>query len=235
MKKLVCVLSLLMFGCNSCYVEPPATGPKQAPSHDVVAMDAVPAPAPTTPASAVPPPPAPPPKAVARHVLIIGDSEACAVAPVAREVARAWADKHGQPVDDVAVECKGGTVIQYWGPGGHARSALQAHPKTDTLVVFLGTNHYWQKPLNGDPKLILDLVADRGLQCVWVGNVAVKGRKWPVNGDLRQAVTPTCNYFNAEEEPIQLWDGVHPDRANARIWLADVWEAIPLKYEDTHD
>lgn len=157
------------------------------------------------------------------------------MAPVAKEVAKAWADKHGQAADDVAVDCKGGTVIQYWAQGLHAQLALQAHPKADTLVVFLGTNHYWQNPLVGNPQPILDRVVARGLQCVWVGNVAVKGKKWAVNSQLRQAVTPTCSYFNAEEEPMQLWDGVHPDRVNARRWLADVWEAIPLKYEDTHD
>lgn len=231
--KLIACLLVLLSGCNTCYIQPTETTPP-ASSHDVVAMDAVPAPAPTVP-PVVDAAPAPPPKTVARHVLIIGDSEACAVAPVAKEVAKAWADAHGQPVDDVAVECKGGTVISYWAQGLHAQLALNAHPKTDTLLVFLGTNHYWQKTLVGDPKPILDLVTGRNLQCVWVGNVAFRGKKWPVNEQIRAAVTPTCSYFNAEEEPIQLWDGAHPDRANARKWLTDVWETIPLKYEETHD
>lgn len=237
MNKIACLITALaVASCNNCYVEPPTSPVKTVASHDVVSMDANPAPAPTPFAGdAAPPPPAPPPKTVARHVLIIGDSEACAVSPVAKEVAKAWADKHQQPLDDVVVDCKGGTVIQYWAQGLHAQLALNAHPKTDTLIVFLGTNHYWQKPLIGNPQPILDLVTGRHLQCTWVGNVAVKGKKWPVNADLRAAVTPTCNYFNAEEEPITLWDGVHPDRANARRWLSDVWEALPLKYEETHD
>ena len=175
-----------------------------------------------------------PPKAIARHVLIIGDSVACAVSPVAKEVAQEWAQKTGQPTDDVTVDCKGGTTIQYWGPGLHAHFSLQARPLTDTLLVFLGTNHYWQKTVP-NPQLILDLVTNRNLTCVWVGNVAVKGKHWPINGLLRDAVTPTCIYFDSEAEPIQLCDGFHPDSANAKKWLTDVWAAIPLKYEETHD
>ena len=220
------ILALFLTGCVRC---PTATS-ERAPApqivdsvtpHDVVKMDEVDAPPPTITL---------PKKVAARNVLIIGDSEACAVAPVAKEVAREWAEKKGYPIDNVAVECKGGTVIQYWAAGQHAKLALGTHPKTDTLLVFLGTNHYWQKTLVGDPTQILDLVKANKLQCTWVGNVAVKGKKWAVNDQVKQAVTPTCNYFDSEEEQIKLHDGVHPDRANAKKWLSDVWETIPLKY-----
>ena len=230
--KLISIALLALVSCQGCRNPPP----EPQSTHDVVTMDAIPVAPPVAAVPTTPEPIHPPaPKTVARHVLIIGDSEACAVSPVAKEVAQEYAKRTSYPLDDVAVDCKGGTVVSYWAQGLHAQLALNAHPKTDTLIVFLGTNHYWQKPLNADPKPILDLVTGRGLQCVWVGNVAFKGKKWPINSQMRDLVTPTCNYFNAEEEPIQLWDGAHPDRANAKVWLTHVWDTIPLKYEDTHD
>lgn len=228
MRVLVSCLLSLVIGCNACR----APAPVAARAHDVVPMDAVPAPPLPTVASAdatAEPPPSPPPRRSPRNVLIVGDSEACAVGTVAKEVA-----KEQSPPDSVSVECKGGTVIQYWAGGMHFQYALAAHPKADTVLVFLGTNHYWQKSVPS-PKVILDQVAARGLTCVWVGNVAVKGRTWPINGMLRDAVTPTCGYFDAEKVQMQLWDGYHPDRANARLWLREVWAAIPPKYEEIHD
>lgn len=232
-KKLVYLLSLVV-GCNSRHA--PTHGPSATPTHDVVTMGAVQTPTPLSQSTATEDVmPELSKVRMSRNVLIIGDSEACAVSPVAKEVAREYAVRTNSPVDDVIVECKGGTVVSYWAQGMHAQYVLNAHPKIDTLLVFLGTNHYRQKPLNADPKPILDLVTSRGLQCVWVGNVAIKGRKWPINAEMRALVTPTCSYFNAEEEPIQLCDGTHPDRANAKVLLGHVWETIPIKYEDTHD
>src|SRR5689334_15347667 len=129
MKRIVCALALFFAGCNSCYVAPPVPAPVS--SHDVVPMDAIPVPAPTV-AATVEPPPAPPPKIAARRILIIGDSEACAIAP---QVAKAKL-----PTDTVDVECKGGTVVQYWGAQGHFKAALAKHPKPDVVLIFLGTN-----------------------------------------------------------------------------------------------
>lgn len=166
--------------------------------------------------------------------MIIGDSEACAVGLVADQVAQEWARKRGQPKDDVAVECKGGTTIPYWN-NLHAYFALQAHPNADVVLVFLGTNHFWQKQLPS-PQPILDLILKRGASCVWVGNVAVGGKAWPIiNQALEAAVTPQCKYFNSEQEPIKLWDGYHPHADDAKRWLSDVWDVIPPKYEELHD
>lgn len=227
MKKLIAALVLSLVGCHGC--QRTTSGPAPAVSHDVVAMDSLPTPPPGT---AVVPNQVPPtveaaaPVPAPRRILIIGDSEACAVAPQVK--------KAKLPTDTVDVECKGGTVVQYWGAQGHFKAALAKHPKPDVVVIFLGTNHYWQKET---PPVapVLDLVRENGLKCVWVGNTAVKGKKWAINGLIREAVTPTCDYFDTEEADIPLWDGVHPDPTAALKWLQAVWPTIPLKYEDTHD
>lgn len=162
-------------------------------------------------------------KPASRKILIIGDSEACAVQ---------WQVKNAKlPTDDVSVECKGGTVVQYWGAGGNMKRALDKHPGTDVVVIFLGTNHYGQT-VTPPVAPILDLVKSRGLKCVWVGNTAVNGRKWKINDLLRSAVTPTCSYFDTEAAAIPLPDGVHPDGTGALKWLRLVWPTIPMKYEE---
>lgn len=227
MKKLVCLFSLVV-GCNSYHA--PSRGPSAMPTHDVVAMDAVQAPSPAPQPTATEEVVSKPPKVrLPRNVLIVGDSEACAVGVVAKEVAAEQV-----PPDRVSVDCKGGTVIQYWTGGMHFQRALTAHPKADTVLVFLGTNHYWQRELPS-LKVILDQIAARGLTCVWAGNVAVNGKTWPINDMLRAAVTPTCDYFDSEKVPMQLWDGVHPDKDSARLWLRRVWAAVPPKYEEPHE
>jgi len=168
--------------------------------------------------------PALPPRKIAkRRILIIGDSEACAVAPVVK-LAKL-------PTDAVDVDCKGGTVVQYWGVGGNFRAALSRHPKPDVVLIFLGTNHYWQEKVPAvDP--VLNIIKDRGFQCVWVGNTAVHGKSWEINGLIRAAVSPTCDYFDTEAANIPLYDGVHPNAEAALLWLQKVWPTIPLKYEE---
>ena len=161
-----------------------------------------------------------------RKILIIGDSEACAVQ---------WQVKNVKlPTDTVDVECKGGTVVQYWGAQGNMQRALARHPGTDTVVIFLGTNHYGQ---TATPPVapILDLIKQRGLKCVWVGNTAVNGKRWKINDLLRSAVTPTCSYFDTEAAAIPLPDGVHPDGTGALRWLRLVWPTIPMKYEESDE
>lgn len=164
-----------------------------------------------------------------RHILIVGDSEACAVAPYAQKVADEVDKENGWPKDKVDVDCKGGTVVQYWGAGGHLKLALQRHPNPDDVLVFLGTNHYWQKAAP-PTATVTDLL--KGTNCVWVGNTAVKGHKWPINQLIRDSVTPQCTYFDTEAADIPLWDGVHPDRTGAVKWLRLVWPTIPPKYEE---
>lgn len=210
MKRIItCTLSFIV-ACNQVTQPVP-------PVPDVVSIDASCVASKLEPTSSSEP--------IPRNVLIVGDSEACAVGFIADKVAN-----ERLPHDNVSVECKGGTTVQYWGSGGHLRQALVRHPASDVVLVFLGTNHYWQKetPPVG---LILDLIRDSNVKCVWVGNTAVKGKKWPINGLLRGAVTPTCSYFDTEAADVQLWDGVHPDRANALRWLRMVWSTIPTKHE----
>ena len=162
-----------------------------------------------------------------RNVLIIGDSEACAVSNYTRHVQ----DAH----DSVYVDCKVSTTVPYWAAQGNFREALSRHPKPDAVLVFLGTNHYWDAKANPDVKPILDIVKAEGIDCVWVGNVAVKGRKWPINNALRASVQPTCSYFDTETAGIPLADGVHPTGDGALKWLRAVWPMIPSHYEERHD
>lgn len=165
-------------------------------------------------------------KIAERRILIVGDSEACAVS---------WQVKRVKlPTDTVDVECKGGTTVPYWGSQGHLKMALDKHLKPDVLLVFLGTNHYGQV-VTPDVKPILDIIKDRELTCMWIGNTAVKGKKWKINKLIRDAVTPTCSYFDTEEANIPLPDGVHPDGIGAVKWLKLIWATLPVKYEESDE
>lgn len=167
------------------------------------------------------------PKVIAkRTILIIGDSEACAVAPEVK--------KAKLPTDTVYVDCKGGTVVQYWGSGGNFKAALSRHPKPDVVLVFLGTNHYWQKT-TPPVETVLKTIRERGFKCVWVGPTAVHNQHWPMNDLIRDAVQPTCDYFDTETASIKLHDGVHPYGAAALDWLQKIWPMIPMKYEEQSD
>lgn len=171
---------------------------------------------------------------VSRRVLIIGDSEACAVRPYVKETIRKVNETAGVPTDSVDVDCKGGTVVQYWGAQGHFREALRRHPKPDTVLVFLGTNHYGQT-VTPPVDQILDIIKENNMSCVWVGNTAVKGKHWRINKLLKAAVQPTCSYFDTEAAEIPLPDGVHPSGAGAIKWLKAIWPLIPPKYEESND
>jgi hypothetical protein len=151
-----------------------------------------------------------------RHALIIGDSEACAVYPYARTMG-----------DQVSVECTKSTRVEWWAEG-RFQQALDKHPDADTVVVFLGTNDYYDTRAP-DVKPILDAVSNRHLACVWAGNTPVHGRKhWPINEMLRAAVVPTCSYFDTEAAGIQLLpDEVHPTPEGAAKWIRKVWSALP--------
>lgn len=172
-------------------------------------------------------------KRVPRHVLVVGDSEACAVNLYIRKTVKEVNETAGEPLDVVDVVCKGGTTVQYWGAQGHFREALRKHPNPDAVVIFLGTNHYWQTtapPVN----TILDQI-QAPASCVWVGNTAVKGKRWKINNILREAVQPTCSYFDTEAAGIELPDGVHPSGAGAIKWLKAIWPMIPPKYEEVNE
>jgi len=166
-----------------------------------------------------------------RHVLIVGDSEACAVSSYInlKKLVATINDEDKAPHDVVDVECKGGTVVQYWGAGGHMKLALQHHPKPDDVIVFLGTNHYWQKAAP-PTSTVTDLLKDT--HCIWVGNTAVHGHNWAINGLIRDSVINQCTYFDTEAANIELADGVHPTPAGAVKWVRLVWKEIPPKYEE---
>lgn len=172
----------------------------------------------------------PPKKHAARKVLIVGDSEACAVSQYIdlRKLVAQINDEDGLPHDHVDVACKGGTVVQYWGAGGNLKIALQKYPHPDAVLVFLGTNHYWQDKAP-PTQTVTDQLKDTN--CIWVGNTAVHGRYWKINHLIYEAVTPQCSYFDTETADIPLADGVHPTPAGATKWIRAVWPMIPPKYE----
>lgn len=220
---------IFVAGCSCSTLTMPS-----APESIEVSADAGPGDAAIDAPEVAAPPPAPKPKrVVGRTVLVVGDSEACAVNLYIQKTVREFNEAAGQPTDSVVVDCKGGTTVQYWGAQGHFREALKKHPKPDAVVIFLGTNHYWQTeapPVN----TILDQI-QAPASCVWVGNTAVKGKRWKINNILREAVQPACSYFDTEAAGIPLPDGVHPSGAGAIKWLKAVWPMIPLKYEEVNE
>jgi hypothetical protein len=176
-----------------------------------------------------------------RRVLVVGDSEACRVGVWIKETVKAINDENREPLDDVHVVCKGGTVIQYWGDGGHLASALQEYPNPDDVLVFLGTNHYWVQQIPQASRVTNQLTLPmiqavtgqlQSTNCIWVGNTAFRGHHWAVNGLIRDAVTPQCSYFDTEAANIPLEDEAHPGHAGAVKWLRLVWKTIPPKYEE---
>lgn len=152
------------------------------------------------------------------RTLIVGDSEAGFVSRRLKEF-----KEKVHPEETFDTDFKGGTVIQYWAAGGNFRAALSRHPKPDTVIIFLGTNNYWQKTMP-DVKPILDEVQSRGIRCIWVGPTEVQGKKWEINQLIKAAVTPTCTYVDTETLNIPLEDGVHPTYAGIFKWLNAIWE-----------
>lgn len=177
------------------------------------------------------PPPPPLQVLVSRHILVVGDSEACAVTMWINlpDLVHKINDENNQPLDKVDARCKGGSVVQYWGAGGHLKQALGEFPKPDTVVVFLGGNHYWQG-FAPPTETVTDLLKDTN--CVWVGNAEIHHKKWPINQLIRDKVTPQCQYFDTEAASIPLADGAHPTPEGATKWIRLVWPLIPLKYEN---
>lgn len=171
-------------------------------------------------------------KLMPRRVLIVGDSEACAVGFIAKNTVQKINDEANQPRDIVSTVCKSSTVTSYWGEQGHLREAILRYPNPDVIIVFLGTNHYWQVSKSPDVSKILKEISDAHAHCVWVGNVAVKGKTWPINKLLHDAVSHQCIYFDTEAADIPLADGIHPNNAGSIKWLRLIWPVVPLKYEE---
>lgn len=157
---------------------------------------------------------------VTSHFVIVGDSEACAAGSVTKEVLRELGRN-----DPVLFSCRSGSTIQWWDK--HIQEVFKTHGKTDVVIVFLGTNHYLQDRLP-DMRRLLNEIKDNSKHCVWVGNFAVQGKKWPINNMLKNTTSHVCDYYDAERAPIKLWDGIHPDVANAKLLVKDILKAKNL-------
>ena len=147
---------------------------------------------------------------LSQNILIVGDSEACAMKFGAITAVR-------QPGEMVFNICKNGTRVAYW-EGEKMRNALSTG-KYDTVIVFLGTNDYGSKP---DPTKIVSQIKATGASCVWVGPTLVRGKKSVTNDHLRTRVSP-CVYLDTQALGVPLVDGIHPTSSGAVKWLTEVW------------
>lgn len=155
-----------------------------------------------------------------KRTLIVGDSEAGCVGRCVFD--KDCMSEFRQPGEKIDVDYKGATTIQFWAEGGNFRAALNRNPRPDTIVIFLGTNNYWNADVP-NVKPILDEIVARNLRCVWVGPTAVHGKQWAINPLLKAAVEPTCTYVDTEALGIPLSDGVHPTLEGSKKWLKEVW------------
>lgn len=149
------------------------------------------------------------------HTLILGDSLACG--------SRAYVKNTKNTNEKVSWACKGSTRVEYWA-GKRIQVALKAHPQTDTVIVFLGTNNYLDKktPPVGP---ILEALTDQSVRCIWVGPTAVKKQKRVINDLLKKAVEKRCIFVSTYDLNIVLPDGIHPGKKGYKIWLKAIWEA----------
>ena len=147
------------------------------------------------------------------NILVIGDSLACGSKWRANEVKK--------DNESLQWDCKVGSPIEFWSKNGAAKRALDAHPKTDSVIIFLGTNNYTNVKLP-DVEPLLKEVRDRNLRCTWVGPTAVRGKKTALNPLLKAAVEKTCKYVDAEDIP--LGDGIHPTMDGWLTLLTKIWK-----------
>lgn len=155
-----------------------------------------------------------PPK---KRTWVVGDSEAGAV--------------HSYlipklPNDQTILTYETSSRIEKWSGGKMAASRPAG--QIDTVIVFLGTNNYYDQQLPS-PKGVLDIVRSTGARCVWVGPPRVHNRPFPLNNDLRKAVENTCTYVDSQSLSIELRDGIHPTDKGAQEWAQRIVEA----YEDS--
>ncbi len=113
--------------------------------------------------------------------------------------------------------------IEKWSSG----KMLASRParKVDHVIVFLGTNNYYDSKL---PSVdgVLQVVRSTGAKCTWVGPPKVNGRSWKLNGELKAAVEPLCKYVDSQQIPIQLRDGIHPSPQGAQVWARKIVESL---------
>ena len=201
---------LLISMLLACQAEPvntfvPAANRSEAPIKD--AEQSVGEPIAIT-TEAIPDPPKP------KVILLIGDSE---VMYMDWFFSRAHVK---QPNETVLFDSKPGTTIGTW--NFIFVSEMARYQKVDEVLIFLGTNNF-NFPFLQNHDNILNEVKRRKVKCLWIGPTKVYGKHHPINEMIKQAVEPTCTFFNTEEDGIELQDGVHPTLAGGIKWLKDIW------------
>jgi hypothetical protein len=155
---------------------------------------------------------------VPRNILIIGDSEACAVGAVVHEFTH----------HTLKCSCSSGTTIQDWA-GMKVNRVLRDVDDVDVVIVFLGGNNIINENVVG-VQTIIDKIGTR--DCVWVGNAALFGKTWNVNQLMKDSVGTQCSYLDSEKLQLKLPDKMHPDRASARLWLQAAIDLVPKVYKE---
>lgn len=146
---------------------------------------------------------------------IAGDSEAGAVAPALKGIL----PNGSQTVLTYEVSSR----IEKWAGGKMAAS--KPARKIDRVIVFLGTNNYYDSSL---PSVegVLQVIRSTGAKCTWVGPPKVNNRPWKLNNDLRSAVESTCTYVDSQQLAIELRDGIHPTDKGAQEWARKIAETL---------
>jgi lysophospholipase L1-like esterase len=113
--------------------------------------------------------------------------------------------------------------IEKWAAG--KMQASKPARKVDYVIVFLGTNNYYDANL---PSVdgVLQVVRSTGARCVWVGPPKVNGKPWKLNADLRKAVESVCVYVDSQQVAIELHDGIHPSPKGAQVWARKIVESL---------
>jgi hypothetical protein len=146
------------------------------------------------------------------NILVMGDSLACGSKWRIGEVKL--------PTESIQTECKVSSPIEFWSEKGAGKRALDAHPETNEVIIFLGTNNYYSTSVP-DVEPLLREVRHRSLKCTWVGPTAVRGKKTALNPLLKAAVEKQCKYVDAEDIP--LGDGIHPTMDGWLTLLKKIW------------
>lgn len=146
---------------------------------------------------------------------IAGDSEAGATHSALKEVLPTGS----QTVLTYEVSSR----IEKWAGGKMATS--KPARKVDHVIVFLGTNNYYDSKLP-DVEGVLQAIRSTGASCTWVGPPRVNKRPWKLNNDLKLAVEKQCKYVDSQQLSIELHDGIHPSPRGAQVWARKIVEFL---------
>lgn len=147
-------------------------------------------------------------------ILLIGDSEACAVAM----------HKKGFESDKLRIKhfCKVGSHIRDWPT---KMSTILKNEKHDGIMIFLGANDYYSKP---DMTEILNVVRNDNTKCLWVGPPKLWNRGGKVNNHIKDNLNGTCDFLDSQTINLELPDKVHPSWSSAKKWLKIALEHIKI-------